>query len=83
MTTTTFDMTAVEKSTDAYLASTPAYASSIESRRAWHLLAALLRAKGATTEEQDWILKALVAGETAEFWRGWYAGYAQGEKVPA
>lgn len=83
MTTTTFDMKAAEERTDAHMAEYPSQAGSPEARRAWHLLAKLLEAKGATEEEQDWILKALVAGENAEFWRGWYAGYAQGEKVAA
>lgn len=83
MTTTTFDMTAAEERIDAYLAENPCKATSVEARRAWHLIAKLLDAKGATAEEKAWACKALVAGETAEFWRGWEAGYAQGEKVAA
>jgi len=79
MTTTTFDMQAVEERVDKFLTEYPAVATSIEARRAWHLLSELLDSKGASADEKTWVLNALVASEMAEWRRGWERGYAAGK----
>ena len=78
MNTTTFDMKAVEERADEYLAEYPSMYGSYESNRVWLLVAKLLDARGATAEEKDWALKAIVAAKHAEYWRGWHNGLDKG-----
>jgi hypothetical protein len=75
MDTTTFDMTAMEERIDAFLAEYPSTSGTIESRRAYHLIGELLRARGASEEERQWALNLLVASDMSEFQRGWTKGW--------
>jgi hypothetical protein len=78
MTTTTFDMQAVEERVDKFLAQHSGASTSVEAQRAWHLISELLDAKGATKDEKTWVLNALVASEITEYWRGWRRGWEIG-----
>lgn len=73
--TTTFDMKAMEERIDAFLAEYPTQTGSIESRRAYHLIGELLRARGASEDERQWALNLLVASDMAEWQRGWTKGW--------
>lgn len=75
MDTTTFDMTATEERIDKFLAEYPSKSGSIESRRAYHLIGELLRARGASEEERQWAMDLLVASDMAEWQRGWTKGW--------
>ena len=76
--TTTFDIQAAEERYAAYVSECPTSFGSEEARRAWHLTNALLRDLGATQEQSDWVCNLLVTSETAEFSRGFRAGYKAG-----
>jgi hypothetical protein len=75
MDTTTFDMKATEERIDKFLADYPSKSGSIESRRAYHLIGELLRARGASEEERDWAMDLLVASETSSWHAGWTKGW--------
>lgn len=75
---TDFDITAAEQRYAEYATEFPSLAGSPEARRAWHLTHGLLDGLGATKEQTDWICGLMVKAETAEYSRGFQAGYKAG-----
>lgn len=76
--TNTFDIQAAEKRYERWAAENPATYGTPEGRRAWHLIGRLLTDLGATRDQQDWACGLMVSAETAEFSRGFQAGFKAG-----